>query len=127
MFDLVDDVERYPEFLPWCGGTEVIAQARGRHDARIDIDYQGVSAHFTTRNVNKAPESITLALQDGPFKALKGKWSFKALAPDACKVAFDLSYEFETPLLAVLVGPVFNHIAITFIDAFVKRAEATYG
>jgi len=126
MFDLVDDVEHYCDFLPWCGGSKVIGKTAGGKVARIDINFKGVTAHFTTRNVNKPPESIAMALEEGPFKALKGKWTFKALASDACKVGFDLSYEFETELLAVLVGPVFNYIAHSFIDAFVKRAEAKY-
>jgi ribosome-associated toxin RatA of RatAB toxin-antitoxin module len=127
MFDLVDDVDHYCEFLPWCGGSRVIATTPSGRLARIDIDFKGVSAHFTTSNVNSPPESISIALEEGPFKTLRGKWSFKALAPDACKVEFDLTYEFKTTVLEVLVGPVFNHIAHTFIDAFVKRAEAKYG
>ena len=127
MFDLVDDVERYCEFLPWCGGSKVISQTKSGKVARIDISFKGVAAHFTTRNANDPPRSITIALEEGPFKALKGTWSFKALAPDACKVEFDLSYEFKTTVLEALVGPVFNHIAHSFIDAFVKRAESKYG
>ena len=126
MFALVDDVERYCEFLPWCGGSRVIGETATGKVARIDINFKGVAAHFTTRNVNKPPESITIALEEGPFKALTGKWSFRALAADACKVEFDLSYEFKTSVLEALVGPVFNHIAHSFIDAFAKRAEATY-
>ena len=126
MFDLVDDVEHYCEFLPWCGGSRVIAETAKGKVARIDISFKGVLAHFTTNNVNKPPESITIALEEGLFKALKGKWSFKSLAADACKVEFDLSYEFKTTVLEALVGPVFNHIAHSFIDAFVKRAEAKY-
>jgi len=127
MFDLVDDVEHYCEFLPWCAGSKVLARTVHGKTARVDISFKGVTAHFTTKNTNKPPESISIALQEGPFKALKGKWSFKALAADACKVEFDLSYEFKTTVLETLVGPVFNHIAHTFIDAFVKRAEAKYG
>lgn len=127
MFDLVDDVEQYCEFLPWCGGSKVVKTTGDGKVARIDIDFKGVTAHFTTRNVNKPPESIAIALEEGPFKSLRGKWTFKALAPDACKVEFDLSYQFKTSVLEALVGPVFNHIAMSFIDAFVKRAEAQYG
>jgi ribosome-associated toxin RatA of RatAB toxin-antitoxin module len=127
MFDLVDDVERYCEFLPWCGGSRVIADTADGKVARIDIDFKGVTAHFTTRNVNAPPASIIIALEEGPFKALEGRWAFKALAPDACKVEFDLSYQFKTTVLEAIVGPVFNHIAHSFIDAFVKRAEAEYG
>lgn len=127
MFDLVDDVDRYAQFLPWCGGSEVLATRPDGKTARVDIDYHGVTAHFTTDNVNAPPESIAIALKDGPFRALHGSWTFKALSKDACKVEFSLSYEFKTHVLETLVGPVFNHIARTFIDAFVRRAESEYG
>ena len=127
MFDLVDDVPHYCEFLPWCGGSRVIETTPHGKVARIDIRFKGVKAHFTTSNVNRPPESITIALKEGPFSALEGKWSFRPLAEDACKVEFDLTYEFATAVLETLVGPVFNHIAHSFIDAFVKRAEAKYG
>jgi ribosome-associated toxin RatA of RatAB toxin-antitoxin module len=127
MYDLVDDVDRYCEFLPWCAGSKVLAHHKDRKTARIDIDFKGVTAHFTTDNAGTPPESIAVALKEGPFRKLHGKWSFRALGEDACKVEFDLSYEFATPVFETLIGPVFNHIAHTFIDAFVKRAEATYG
>jgi ribosome-associated toxin RatA of RatAB toxin-antitoxin module len=126
MFDLVDDVARYPQFLPWCGGSEVLAQTDAGKTARVDINYHGVRAHFTTDNVNAPPESIVVTLRDGPFRHLHGEWKFRPLAPDACKVEFTIAYEFKTHVLETLVGPVFNHIANSFIDAFVRRAEATY-
>jgi len=126
MFDLVDAVERYCEFLPWCGGSTVLASRADGKTARIDINYHGVRAHFTTDNVNVPGESIAIALKDGPFRALNGTWTFRALSPQACKVEFTLAYEFKTHLLETVVGPVFNHIANTFIDAFVRRAEAVY-
>ena len=123
MFALVDDFERYPEFLPWCGGAEVLALRDDGKTARIDIDYHGIKAHFTTDNVNRPPESIVITLNDGPFRHLHGEWRFRALAAGACKVELELAYEFSTHLLEKVVGPVFNHIANTFIDAFVRRAE----
>jgi ribosome-associated toxin RatA of RatAB toxin-antitoxin module len=126
MFDLVDDVARYPEFLPWCGGSEVLALTDAGKTARVDINYHGVRAHFTTDNVNAPPESIIVTLRDGPFRHLHGEWRFRPLAADACKVEFTIAYEFKTHVLETLVGPVFNHIANSFIDAFVRRAEATY-
>jgi ribosome-associated toxin RatA of RatAB toxin-antitoxin module len=126
MFALVDDVEHYPRFLPWCGGAHVLESHPGGKTARIDIDYHGVRAHFTTDNANCAGESIVVTLRDGPFRHLHGEWRFVALAPDACKVEFELAYEFATPLLERVVGPVFSHIADTFIDAFVRRAEALH-
>jgi len=126
MFDLVDRVERYPEFLPWCGGSQVIEEHAGGKTARIDIDYHHIKAHFTTDNVNRAPESIVVTLRDGPFRLLHGEWRFQRLSEDACKVEFELAYEFATPVLEMVVGAVFSHIANTFIDAFVRRAESVY-
>jgi ribosome-associated toxin RatA of RatAB toxin-antitoxin module len=126
MFELVDRVELYPRFLPWCGGAQILEQAENRKTARIDIDYHGVRAHFTTDNVNRPPESIVITLKDGPFRHLHGEWRFRALGEHGCKVEFDLAYEFATPLLDKVIGPVFNHIAGTFIDAFVKRAETVH-
>jgi ribosome-associated toxin RatA of RatAB toxin-antitoxin module len=127
MFDLVDDVERYPEFLPWCGGSAVLERRADGKTARIDINYHGVRAHFTTDNVNVPGESITITLKDGLFRTLNGTWRFRALSPQACKVEFTLVYEFKTQVLEAVVGPVFNHIANTFIEAFVRRADAVYG
>jgi ribosome-associated toxin RatA of RatAB toxin-antitoxin module len=126
MFELVDDVEHYPRFLPWCGGAHVLESHAGGKTARIDIDYHGVRAHFTTDNANRAGESIVVTLRDGPFRHLHGEWRFVALAPDACKIEFELAYVFATHLLERVVGPVFSHIADTFIDAFVRRAEALH-
>lgn len=127
MFRLVDAFERYPEFLPWCGGAQVLAERPEGKTARIDIDYHGVRAHFTTDNVNRPSDSIVVTLRDGPFRHLHGEWRFVRLDNAACKIEFELAYEFATPLLDRVVGPVFNHIANTFIDAFVRRAHAVYG
>jgi ribosome-associated toxin RatA of RatAB toxin-antitoxin module len=126
MFELVDRIELYPEFLPWCGGARIVAERDGGKTARIDIDYRGVRAHFTTDNVNRDAESIVVTLIDGPFRHLHGEWRFRALAPDACKVELELAYEFATHVLERVVGGVFGHIANTFIDAFVRRAETVY-
>jgi ribosome-associated toxin RatA of RatAB toxin-antitoxin module len=126
MHALVDDVAAYPTFLPWCAGAHVLAEGDGHKTARIDIDYHGVRAHFTTDNHTTPPDSIVVTLADGPFRHLHGEWRFTALAPDACKVEFELAYEFSTHLLERIVGPVFNHIATTFVDAFVRRAEALH-
>jgi ribosome-associated toxin RatA of RatAB toxin-antitoxin module len=126
MFDLVDRVELYPQFLPWCGGTRVIEQGENVKTARIEIDYHGIRAHFTTDNANEPPERIVITLKDGPFRHLHGEWRFHALGEHGCKVELELAYEFATVLLDKVIGPVFGHIANTFIDAFVKRAEAVY-
>lgn len=127
MFELVDRIELYPQFLPWCGGATVTTADDGTKTARIDISFHGVHAHFTTDNVNRAGESIVITLKDGPFRHLHGEWRFRSLAANACKIEFEFAYEFATELLERAVGPVFNHIANTFIDAFVQRAETLNG
>ena len=127
MYALVDHVERYPEFLPWCAGAQVAPQADGAKRARLDIDYHGIRAHFTTSNVNSAGASIVVTLVDGPFRHLHGEWRFRALAEAASKVELELAYEFASGLLERAVGPVFDHIASTFVEAFVRRAGAVYG
>jgi ribosome-associated toxin RatA of RatAB toxin-antitoxin module len=100
--------------------------ARGWQTARIDIDYHGIKLHFTTDNANHPPESIVITLKSGPFRRLHGEWRFVALGVSACRVEFELAWEFATDLLERAVGPVFGHIANTFIDAFVRRAESLY-
>jgi len=125
MHALVDDVASYRRSCRGAGART--SRRRRRHKtARIDIDYHGVRAHFTTDNHTTPPDSIVVTLADGPFRHLHGEWRFTALAPDACKVEFELAYEFSTHLLERVVGPVFNHIASTFVDAFVRRAEARH-
>jgi ribosome-associated toxin RatA of RatAB toxin-antitoxin module len=127
MFALVERAEEYPAFLPWCGGAQTLVRNADRSLVRIDIDFHGVRAHFTTANHNQAPERIVIELRDGPFRRLDGTWTFRPLGANACKVEFELNYEFATHALEKLIGPVFNHIAASFIDAFVKRAEQVYG
>jgi ribosome-associated toxin RatA of RatAB toxin-antitoxin module len=122
MYTLVDRVEDYPKFLPWCAGATVLERDEGGKTARLDVDYHGVRAHWTTANANTPDERIVVTLKDGPFKHLHGEWRFKALAEKACKVEFDLAYEFSSAVLERVVGPVFGHIANSFIDAFVRRA-----
>jgi len=126
MYDLVDRVEDYPGFLPWCSGVDVLEMRADGKTARIDINFHGVRAYFTTRNLNRPVKSIIVALEDGPFSELSGEWRFGSLADQACKVEFDLAYEFATPILEAAVGPVFRYIANTFVDAFVRRAESLH-
>ena len=127
MYVLVDEVERYPEFLPWCGGTELEQRDGEVTRASIQIDYRGIRQSFKTENRTQAPELIEIQLVSGPFRALDGTWRFTALAPEACRIDFQLHYEFSSRLLERLVGPVFHYIANSFVDAFLKRAEHLYG
>lgn len=123
MFALVDQVEDYPAFLPWCGGTEVKWRDAQTTVATIHIDYMGVKQSFTTENNKQAPTEMNLSLQNGPFSHLQGHWRFLALGETACKIEFSLNYTFSSRVLETLLSPVFNHIANTFVDAFVARAD----
>ena len=127
MFALVDGVEDYPKFLPWCGGVDVRSRTDDKLTATLQINYHGIRQTFTTENTNRVDESMTMRLVDGPFKLLDGSWKFKALRSDACKIDFDLQYEFSSRLIEGVIGPVFNIIANSFVDSFCKRADAVYG
>lgn len=127
MFDLVADVDRYPEFMPWCGGSEVAWRDEHGMQASVTISLAGLKQTFTTRNIHEYPSLIKLTLVDGPFSALTGQWQFLALSDTACKVVFTLEYEFSSRTLEKLIGPIFNRIANSFIDSFTQRAEACYG
>ncbi|AWI81050.1 MAG: ubiquinone-binding protein [Betaproteobacteria bacterium HGW-Betaproteobacteria-13] len=126
MFELVDRCEDYPQFLPWCGGTEVHQRTEKITGATIHINYHGIKAHFSTENEKHPPTEMIIRLTDGPFNHLDGNWRFTALGDTACKVEFNLHYEFSSKLLEKVLGPVFNHIANTFVDSFVKRAAQVY-
>lgn len=127
MFDLVDAVEHYPEFLPWCSGTNVLVRDAGRTRATINIDYYGVKQRLTTENAKVPPVEMTIKLVEGPFRALDGSWRFRELNEQACKIDFTLHYEFSSRVLEKLVGPVFGYIANTLVEAFIQRAERVYG
>ena len=127
MFDLVDQVENYSQFLPWCSGTDVKFRDPESTVATVHIDYHSVKSHFTTDNSKVEPVHMIIRLVDGPFRRLEGAWRFKALGEHACKIEFSLTYEFSNRLIEKIIGPVFNHIAGTFVDAFVRRADQIYG
>ena len=127
MFTLIDAVERYPEFLPWCGGASVNFRDEARTRATINISYRGIRQSFTTENTKRAPNEMTMHLVEGPFRELDGQWRFTALGQRGCKVEFCLHYEFSSRLLAKLLGPVFDYIANSLVEAFVKRADRLYG
>ena len=127
MFALVDDIERYPEFLPWCGGTRVLSRDALTTVATIDINYLGIRQSFTTANLKQGSESMQITLREGPFKELEGAWHFAPLGSDGCKVSLRLDYAFANAVLDAAVGPVFGMIANTMIERFVERAVALYG
>jgi ribosome-associated toxin RatA of RatAB toxin-antitoxin module len=126
MFNLVDRVEEYPQFLPWCGGASVEAKEGTTVHATVHIDYHHIRQSFTTENTRDPPHRIDMTLQQGPFKHLDGSWKFIPLSPSACKIEFCLHYEFSSKLLEKMVGPVFHYIANSFVDAFIHRADKVY-
>ena len=127
MFNLVDHVEDYPRFLPWCSQTRVEFRDEKKTVATLHISYLSVKSHFTTDNEKEFPLRMGLRLVDGPFRRLEGLWRFKPLAENACKIEFQLSYEFSSKIFEKIIGPVFSQITNTFVDAFVKRADEVYG
>ena len=132
MYDLVTGIARYPEFLPWCDRADVLQTHEDGVTAKLGLAYMGVQHSFTTRNVQVAPASVKVQLVDGPFSVLEGTWLFKALGrpgseQPACKIEFDLRYAFASPALEALVSPVFDRVANTFVESFVRRAEDVYG
>jgi ribosome-associated toxin RatA of RatAB toxin-antitoxin module len=127
MYALVDQVEHYPDFLPWCGDAHVEHRDGATTRAAIRIDYHGLRQSFKTENRTTPPERIEIRSLSGPFRHLHGTWLFTRLAPDACRIDFKLHYEFSSRLVERLVGPVFGYIANSLVDAFIRRADALYG
>lgn len=126
MFDLVRKVDDYPKFLPWCGSGHAEMLDPLTERACVEISFSGVKQSFCTLNRLEPHQAIHMSLVDGPFKELRGEWAFVELAPEACKVIFRLDYEFSSKVLEQLVGPVFHNIANSFVDSFIKRAEALH-
>jgi ribosome-associated toxin RatA of RatAB toxin-antitoxin module len=127
MFELVDRVEDYPQFLPWCGGTQLHERDEKTTAATLRIAYRGINSQFSTVNQKEIPHLMLIHLREGPFSKLEGRWRFTALGDAACKVEFHLHYEFSSRMLAKVLGPVFNYIADSFVESFVKRARQVYG
>ena len=123
MFNLVDGVEDYQAFLPWCGGVDLIERSIQTTTATLHIDFHGLKQQFTTQNEKHFPHAMDMKLKDGPFKHFEGSWRFIALSAEACKIEFLLEYEFSSAWLSQLISPVFSHIANTFVDSFVTRAD----
>lgn len=120
---LVEDVEAYPAFLPWCGGSAVISRDDTVTVASVTIHFHGVRQTFTTRNTRIDDGHIQIALVDGPFRKLEGGWYFRPVGDEGCRVDLQLDYEFSSRLLERLIGPVFARIADSLVDAFVERAD----
>lgn len=127
MYDLVVDIERYPEFLNWCANTRIVERGDQQVVAAIEIRFKGLHRSFTTRNTMEPGSAVRIELVDGPFRTLNGIWRFIELDEMASKIELDLEFDFSSALVARLVGPVFSQIANRQLDAFQRRAGQVYG
>ncbi|WP_066709346.1 type II toxin-antitoxin system RatA family toxin [Curvibacter delicatus] len=130
MYELVTGVADYPKFLPWCDHARVLEQHASGVTAEVGISFSGIRQTFTTRNEHVPGREVSMQLVNGPFSKLEGRWTFLPVGEGhqrACKVELTLHYGFSNAVLGKLVGPVFDRIAASLVDAFVKRAEQVYG
>ncbi|OMQ21684.1 MULTISPECIES: type II toxin-antitoxin system RatA family toxin [Serratia] len=126
MYQLVNDVHSYPDFLPGCIGSRVIAASPNEMTAAVDVAKAGISKTFTTRNTLHDNQRINMQLVDGPFRKLMGGWQFTALSPEACKVELHLDFEFTNKLIELAFGKVFKELAGNMVQAFTQRAKEIY-
>ena len=126
MFTLVNDVEHYSDFLPWCGGSSELSRTENEVIASVTISFKGINKKFTTRNQLIGHEKTVLTLIDGPFSELSGYWEFIPLETNASKVVLNLEFDFSNSVVGKIVGPVFKAIADSMIDSFCKRANEIY-
>lgn len=127
MYDLVADIERYGEFLPWCGGARILSHEGEKLEASIVIAARGLNRAFTTANRMQSGRRIEMNLKEGPFRKLHGDWRFTPLSENACKIELDLAFEFEHSIVGRILGPVFIPFANGMVDAFHQRARQLYG
>lgn len=130
MYGLVTDIERYPEFLPWCEGACILATHPQGVEAQLSIAFKGLSYAFSTHNTYQQGQSVEMRLKEGLFSHLYGRWTFTDLAsdahPKACRIDFRLEYAFRYPALAFVIGPFFDKIAASMVQAFIERAHKIY-
>lgn len=127
MFELVNSIEEYPRFLPWCSSSEIISRTDEEIVASLEINWNGIKKSFTTRNRLFPCVKMEMDLINGPLKRMEGVWTFQELDEHACKVILDMEFEFSGGFIDRLFQPVFQHIANNLVDAFCKRAVELYG
>ena len=127
MYALVADIERYPDFLPWCASATVHHRGESAVEASLEIARGPVRKSFRTRNTLHPRQLIEISLVDGPFKRLEGQWRFDPLGEQGCRVSLQLDFAFSSRAMHALLNPVFSHIADTLVDAFCRRARQQYG
>ncbi len=126
MYALVNDIESYAEFLPWCDKSVILEQTEKEVKASLNIAYGSINKSFTTLNKLTPEKKIEMQLVEGPFKNLHGEWLFTQLGDDGCKISFELEFEFKSKLLDITMGSVFSQIVDTLVDSFSERAQKVY-
>lgn len=126
MYTIVNAVEDYPDFLPWCASSKILTQSETIMEASILMKKGKLNHSFSTRNTLTENERIHMQLIDGPFKSLSGDWKFTTLSEQASKIELHLKFEFSNRLIGMLIGPVFTQIADSLVDAFCQRADQIY-
>ena len=126
MYALVEDIEAYPSFLPWCAAAVVHERRPDATKATLTVGLGGLRHAFTTLNENRPGEAIDMRLVEGPFRRFHGEWRFVTLGPHACRIEFTLQYEFSSRTLGRLLAPLFDGIADSMVEAFVRRATEVY-
>jgi ribosome-associated toxin RatA of RatAB toxin-antitoxin module len=127
LFDLIEAAEHYPAFLPWCAGAQIVSRDEATVAADITVAFAGARFTFRTRNPKQRPHFMAIHLERGPFRDFEGEWRLAALGDAACRIDFALRYEFDSALVGKLAGRVFDRIADSLVDAFVRRADALRG
>jgi ribosome-associated toxin RatA of RatAB toxin-antitoxin module len=123
MYRLVNDIERYPEFLPWCTAARVDSRKEGEVVATLTIKRGPLHAEFTTRNLLEPDQRVLMQFVSGPFRVLEGLWTFTALGELGCRVELEMRFEFANRVAGTLFEPLFENTAASLVDAFVKRAR----
>lgn len=127
MFAVVNDVPRYPEFLPWCKDSEVLSETSDVMIARLTLAKSGLQQDFTTHNELHHPDMIKMGLVSGPFSRLSGEWKFQPLGEDGCRASMHLEFDFSSLLFNMTLAKVFESAADKMVDAFCERADKIYG
>jgi len=127
MYELVNKVEDYPQFLPHCEESKVLSADEDEMRARLTLGWGGMNKSFTTCNRLQKNKMVGVRLEEGPIHHIEGFWLFEPLAEDACKIEFDLEYEIAGHLFSLMFGPIFHQMANSLLDSFVKRAKEVYG
>jgi len=126
MYDIVNDVGRYPEFLPWCGGVEIRDADERSLEASIEMKLAGLNHWFTTRNRMVPGQTIEISLVDGPFRRLEGYWRFTPIDSDGCRIELTMDFEIRQGLVGAVMAPAFSRIANTMVESFCQRARELY-